>query len=337
MDIRLPPELWGKIAYALRKTDAESLRRKTREEWTSENQSLLALCLTSKMLNGEAMPALWSEVIISAKVDLAVLEARASPILAQLEQSDFHYATYMKRLSILHVDTIHGDHWPPIVPLPSLTSILERVLTASRNLDCLRIYCNNDTLPILNRLSTLIFPRLKMVRIGIRLNNRQLKELVSNFLLAHPGLLEVRLGEGTGTSVWKSTRESNPLPLVTRFEGTLAQLLMFSQTQELCRLRVSRSSPRANHDSRPSIIRQLNRLPNPFVGVTHITFALHPIPLDLDILEAVADAFPSLVILDGFGVTPDFIEFIVTIHEKIEGDPVTSTQASRIDNLRSGI
>ncbi|KZT32680.1 hypothetical protein SISSUDRAFT_1066741 [Sistotremastrum suecicum HHB10207 ss-3] len=296
----IPPEICGKIADEIRDNSLESQRHKKKKEWDRENETLVALTLVSRTWMREAIRALWSEIFITERKTVELSDASASRILGLLRDPETHYATFLRRLVILHPDPSFGLS----TVSAGLASTIQQIISISTQVQCLRIYCVNRTTLVLNHLSSLRFPRLRTLRLGVLQSNKEEQQHLATFLLAHPRLQETRIKKGFGLFDWSSLQKSNPLPELEWFEGRLSQLRLLSSSQHLQRVKC------VNEVDTFQFISELSYWSNPFAKVTHLTISSAYIPFVADVVRALGKTFPSLQRLSGVQISPDFLTFM---------------------------
>ncbi|KZT31670.1 hypothetical protein SISSUDRAFT_1133555 [Sistotremastrum suecicum HHB10207 ss-3] len=313
----IPPELIREIAESIRISDRESLRRKTWEQWHEESLTLIALSSVSRIWRDESLPVLWSEIFVysSEYAELDRLEAQVAKLLSVLttSQSETPYAVHLKRLSV-HLALKSASGWPSQI----LTHHLEELISISSRLRYLRVWFNADWITLSPRLSSLIFPDLQILSLNLLPSNTRRPQLMGEFLTNHPGLEDVYLALGSEFQ-GHTLQQSNPLPNIRNFVGTLSEMRIFSSESRLTAVEVGISHRRGiTHTSiQQRFVHELSLLDNPLPHVTTLCINTPNIPFNRVTLTALARSFPSLEILTGFQANIEYLEFLATDVESL--------------------
>ncbi|KZT31386.1 hypothetical protein SISSUDRAFT_1123792 [Sistotremastrum suecicum HHB10207 ss-3] len=327
----LPVELYRTIASGLRESSADALTWKTRKEWMEENGALLSLMSVSRAWMREALPILYSEIFVEAfsPEDDAHREENSNPrlelyanqlsdILMALRKPGSRFVINLKALSIdLHPK--ESTRYRDVVVPPGFFACIHEILSLNSHLQYLRFSVNAQMIPlsaIFIHLSTLRFPHLRVLRLGLLTASNELTIEATKFLRKHSELKDVSLWfyDFSGESYpWRQLRHEDPLPNLERMHATFEELRMLASSKHLTVLQYDReilAVPESELDGRNILDWEFSQFCGPFIHVTHLFISNEYIVLDGVGLRMLARQFPALEVLDGAECTREFLSFM---------------------------
>ncbi|KZS97356.1 hypothetical protein SISNIDRAFT_463268 [Sistotremastrum niveocremeum HHB9708] len=337
-EMTLPVELYRTIASGLRESSADALTWKTRKEWMEENGALLSLMSVSRAWMREALPILHSEIFVEAfspdddahreedpNPRLELYANQLSNVLMAMKKPGSRFVINLKALSIdLHPK--NGTQYRVEAVPPDFFARIHQILSLTSHLQYLRLSVNAQMIPlsaIFIHLSSLRFPHLRVLRLGLLTASNEPTIDAAKFLGKHPELKDVSLWfyDFSGESYpWRQLRSEDPLPNLERMHATFEELRMLASSKHLTVLQYDRQIlevPEPELDGRNILDWEFSQFSGPFIHVTHLSISNEYIVLDGVGLRALVRQFPALEVLDGAECTKEFISFMETNTEDL--------------------
>ncbi|KZS97403.1 hypothetical protein SISNIDRAFT_463304 [Sistotremastrum niveocremeum HHB9708] len=302
----LPPEICGEIARCVRESGSETTGWKTRRAWSSENQSLVALSLTSKLWRIEATPVLWSYMVLEflsgESTDIEAMDSHIAQIVSLLAIPSPRYAFYLKRLSLLVCSTDSERRKKHVI------SLIQQLLSHSTQVRYFQ-YLNFDSDTLLPSLQ---LPALRVLDLkfdgGFSIALSAEEQLsIASFLALHPRLEDISFMLPVVGWTLQARSKFGSFSNLKAFHGNPILLRVFEISPEITSLKLRIPLPSYAELRRPFL-----SLESPFPKVTSLSFNGTRPGLTRDNIDALSRYLPALVDIDGFDVADDFIDLMKT-------------------------